>query len=389
MATPVSTYKFGDYYKGNDGKWYRYGGVNGFKEHPGAGNGKPPSGGREVSPPTDTSQRPDLAAASSGTDDDDEPQSAITIGPSTTNLASVTLRWPDANNLSVGSGTDYVLFEFGKFVPPFSNDAVNQNPTDTTNALNLYNASASKFEAEDGSSIILPMPQDLSTEFQNTWQGKSFTSLGKAAVAAIGAGRLDDLKQIGSNDIFSAFKDALTSAGLNNVPGVGGNLNMNDISGSTRGVILNPNAEVLYEAPNLRELGMVFKMVPQSQTEADNILKICQTFRKAAAPSYGVEDTTISGLIGEDKDTNNTLKGVNYIHVPKLCKFTFMTGGGVNKKIAQYKPCAMTRIDVNYTPDGTYATYSDGTPVAITLSLSFMETKIIFANEINLSGASF
>ena len=133
-------------------------------------------------------------------------------------------------------------------------------------------------------------------------------------------------------------------------------------------------------------------MVPQSQKEADNILKICQLFRKSASPSYGIEDAIADFSFDKDKGFDKSgadQKGVNYIHVPKLCKFTFMTGGGVNKKIAQYKPCAMTRVDVNYTPDGTYATYSDGTPVAITLSVSFMETKLVFANEINLSGVSF
>ena len=67
-----------------------------------------------------------------------------------------------------------------------------------------------------------------------------------------------------------------------------------------------------------------------------------------------------------------------------------MTGAGVNKKLAQYKPCAMTRVQVNYTPDGTYATYQDGSPVAIELQLGFMETKLIFAEEISYTGeASF
>jgi len=312
---------------------------------------------------------------------------SITIGPTTT-VSSVTLRWPEADNLTVGSGTDYVIFEFGKYKPPFANEST--DAADAKTSLDLYNASATAFKADEGSAVILPMPQDLSTEFRNDWAGKSFTSLGRAAVAALGAGNLKQAQSIGNNDIFSAFKDAISAAGLNKIPGVGGNLSMNDISGSTRGVILNPNAEVLYEAPNLREIGMVFKMVPQSQKEADNILQICQLFRKSASPSYGTEDAIADfSFDNEGFKSGDDQKGVNYIHVPKLCKFTFMTGGGPNKKIAQYKPCAMTRIDVNYTPDGTYATYSDGTPVAITLSLSFMETKIIFANEINLSGASF
>lgn len=384
----MATYqpKQGDYYKETDGVYWYWNvgafGAGSWTRTNISGNTKPSYlTGQEVDrttkQPVGGSNGSTAAVATA----------PITIGPTTT-LSSATLRWPEADNLTVGSGTDYVIFEFGKYKPPFANEST--DAADAQTALDLYNASATAFKADEGSAVILPMPQDLSTEFQNTWQGKSFTSLGRAAVAALGAGNLSQASKIGNNDIFGAFKDAITAAGLNKIPGVGGNLSMNDISGSTRGVILNPNAEVLYEAPNLREIGMVFKMVPQSQTEADNILKICQLFRKSASPSYGTEDAIADFSFGnEGFKAGNDQKGVNYIHVPKLCKFTFMTGGGVNKKIAQYKPCAMTRIDVNYTPDGTYATYSDGTPVAITLSLSFMETKLIFANEINLSGESF
>ena len=382
------TPEYGDWYKGTDGKFYRYEGATGWQQHPGAGNGKPPSGGRGVTPPPGAPASPGTPPTTGSTNNTNQNVDPIKIGP-TTSLTAVTLRWPEVDNLTVGSGTDYVIFEFGKYKPPFANEST--DAADAKTALDLYNASATAFKADEGSAVILPMPQDLSTEFRNDWAGKSFTSLGRAAVAAIGAGNLNQAGAIGNNDIFSAFKDAITQAGLNKIPGVGGNLSMNDISGSTRGVILNPNAEVLYEAPNLREIGMVFKMVPQSQTEADNILKICQLFRKSASPSYGTEDAIADFSFDKEKGftAGNDQKGTNYIHVPKLCKFTFMTGAGPNKKIAQYKPCAMTRIDVNYTPDGTYATYSDGTPVAITLSLSFMETKLIFANEINLSGESF
>lgn len=310
----------------------------------------------------------------------------ITIKPTTT-PSSRTLRYP--SDSVVNAKSDFVYFEFGKYQPPFARDSVTSANTE---ALDLYNASATAFQPDPTTSLLLPMPQDLSTENINTWQGKSFTSIGRAAVAAIGAGNFSNLADLAKNsDIWTAFKTAIDTAGLNKIPGVGGNLGMNDISGSTRGIILNPNAEVLYEAPNLRELGMVFKMVPQSQTDADNILKICQIFRFASSPSYGVTNTDLENFIDPEasQGSKNAAKGVNFIHVPKLCKFTFMTGSETNKKIPQYKPCAITRVEVNYTPDGTYATYSDGTPVAIELSLRFMETKIIFAEEIKLSGESF
>ena len=68
--------------------------------------------------------------------------------------------------------------------------------------------------------------------------------------------------------------------------------------------------------------------------------------------------------------------------VPNLCKFTFMKGEETKKQLIQFKPCAISRVAVNYTPDGTYATYSDGSPIAIELQLSFVETKVLFKKDI-------
>ena len=81
----------------------------------------------------------------------------------------------------------------------------------------------------------------------------------------------------------------------------------------------------------------------------------------------------------------------NWIHVPKLCKFTFMTGAKANKHVIQYKPCAISGVEVNYTPDGTWSSHNnpdnDGAipgspPTAIELRVNFMETKLIYAGEV-------
>lgn len=372
--------KQGDYYKGDDGKYYIY---YAYSRKWSAVNWNPPDNpgytGREVDKDTkelvDNSNDP---ASSEST----KKSTFKPIGPSDKSISPSTLRYPDAE--TVEKKTDYVLFEFGKYQPPFAAENDPKKP-----GLDSYNRSASSFKPIDGSSIILQMPQDLSTEFRHDWQGKSFTSLGRAAVAGLAAGNFADAANLNNNDIFNAFTNAIAAAGLNAIPGVGGNITMNDISGSTRGVILNPNAEVLYEAPNLRELGMVFKMFPRNALEAKKILKICQTFRRMSSPSYGVTDADVANLAKGADNKDITQQGINYIHVPKLCRFHFMSGAGLNKKLAQYKPCAITRVQVNYTPDGTYATYSDGSPVAIELQLGFMETKLIFANEISDTGESF
>ena len=61
-----------------------------------------------------------------------------------------------------------------------------------------------------------------------------------------------------------------------------------------------------------------------------------------------------------------------------------MHGDTPHPLFIQFKPCAISRVEVNYTSDGTFATYSDGSPVAIELSLNFMETKLVFADEVAL-----
>jgi hypothetical protein len=200
-----------------------------------------------------------------------------------------------------------------------------------------------------------------------------------------------------------AIQDSLTSSVLNLVPGVGGNLDVNDISGATRGVVLNPNAELLYDSPELREIGMSFKMVPRNDTEAKIIRDICQIFRKAALPTWGASDGddggSVKGLtrITQAKptdtltvgDTDKDFKGENFIRVPRLCKFTFMQGNRTHDYLTQFKPCAMSRVIVNFTPDNTYATYHDGSPVATELRINFQETKLIFAHDVKMNGESF
>lgn len=280
----------------------------------------------------------------------------------------------------INYNTDYVLFQFMEYSPPFKNSG------DGGNILGDYNQSINDLEAVEiqlrsggVAGVILPMPQDLSTEQKQNWNGKKFTRLGATAIRAAGG----DFSKLGDNLDDGGLKsalDALKTSALNRIPGVGGNLSINDIAGSTRGVVLNPNAELLYDSPDLREIGMVFKMVPQSETEAKQIKMICDTFRTASLPEYGSKPGKVVRFEADSKSV--ALGSSNWIRVPNLCKFTFMTGSDSNTNIAQYKPCAITGVQVNYTPDGTYATYGDGSPVATEITLKFVETKLIFSSEI-------
>lgn len=312
------------------------------------------------------------------------------IQPLETPNSDTTVRYP--KDVPFDQDTDYVLFQFGKFIPPFSQRAEDGN-TGAINQYQSYNASATDIdiealqikkvgeaEAVNVRSLMLPMPQDLSNELKNDWQGKSFTRLGKTAISAMAGGAASNaiktITDVGGN--INAFREAITGNVINNIPGVGGNITFNDISGSTRGVVLNPNAEVLYDSPNLREIGMVFKMVPKNSDDAKNIKMICDAFRIASSPIYGGE-----GQLTQVGSQASSLAQDNFIRVPFLCKFVFMKGGNPHPWLAQFKPCAITRVQVNYTPDGTYATYDGGSPIATELSINFLESKLIYQTEIN------
>ena len=59
-----------------------------------------------------------------------------------------------------------------------------------------------------------------------------------------------------------------------------------------------------------------------------------------------------------------------------------MNGSKPHPYIIQFKPCAIQAVEVNYTPDGTFATYGDGAPVAVELRVNFMETKLVYEDEV-------
>ena len=335
-----------------------------------------------------------------------------------------TLRYP---NDAVDATTDYVFFQFGKYLPPFSRDAkllrdkreeqikngsferqekgdrnylVEQSNRTATRS--MYESSIEELELRN-ETIMLPMPQDLSNEINQQWQGKQFTATGRAAVAALAAGQFsyasEVVKNIAGNA--TALQTAFNTTVLNSIPGVGGNLEFNDVSGSTRGIVINPNAELLYDSPEMREIGMIFKLVPRNKDEAGTIKQIIRAFRRASMPRWGginnegkegdvdlISDETTTnvgeGEREERKSQINLGSRDNWIQVPDLCKFTFMTGSNPNENIIQFKPCAISGVEVNYTPDGTYAAYASGVPVAIELRLNFMETKLIFADEVDV-----
>ena len=281
------------------------------------------------------------------------------------------------------NNSDFVQFEFYNYTPPYK-DTTNQ----TSDYVFEYNASVETqlSKASGYETILLYMPEDISSSYQGTWGGREFGPLAPIALAAAGP----ILNMTNKDDIMKAGQAAMGKVGgmmqgavpyvgaslvakaMNTIPGFGGGVTSNDILASTKGQILNPNTEVLYQGPQLRTFSLNFKLVPRTASEASLIKKICTQFKKASLPT---------GASGNEK---------NLIGVPKVVGVTFMSAPPSNKKaaaknewVSQFKVSALGGVDINYTPDGSWSTYRDGSPVATQLTLQFQELKLIYEQDVD------
>jgi hypothetical protein len=130
---------------------------------------------------------------------------------------------------------------------------------------------------------------------------------------------------------------------------------------SLLGFPINPRLEVLFSNTPQRQFIFEFLMAPKNEAESLAAKRIVDTLRFHAAP----EVETLLGFIP------------SFIP-PSEFDITFYTRGKENTKIPRINTCVLERIQVDYAPTGgIYSTFSNGYPVAMTLSLAFRETEIL------------
>jgi hypothetical protein len=70
-------------------------------------------------------------------------------------------------------------------------------------------------------------------------------------------------------------------------------------------------------------------------------------------------------------------------------RLKYMSGGQPHPYLNTFKICALTGTTVNYTASGTYATYSDATPVHMNMTLQFQELTPIYHEDYVDQGRNF
>lgn len=132
---------------------------------------------------------------------------------------------------------------------------------------------------------------------------------------------------------------------------------------------INPLVAVIYSHPNLRTFQYDFTFAPKSAHEAAEVEKIINKFRYHAAPDIQEGSAGLLFKIPEKWS------------VEHYCN-TGQNGFKLNWRIPQIRSCVLEAVNVNYTPQGQFITYSDDYPVAVTLRLAFKETQFITKKDI-------
>ena len=134
----------------------------------------------------------------------------------------------------------------------------------------------------------------------------------------------------------------------------------NDLMARTTGKVMNNNLELLFTGPNLRSFAYSYKFTPREDEEAKMIRKIIRFFKKNMAPK-------------------RSKAGAIFLKSPNVFRLKYMfKDGGQHPFLNKIKLCALRSFDVQYTPDGSYMTYDDGSMTSYQVSLNFGELNPIF-----------
>lgn len=127
---------------------------------------------------------------------------------------------------------------------------------------------------------------------------------------------------------------------------------------SMLGKPINPGIEVLYQTTKRRSFLFTFLMAPSSEKESNDMKEIIKNLRMYAAPELAY----LNGAV---------------MRAPAEFAIKFYHKNEENENIPKIRRCVLSRVTVNYSPNGEWSTFSNGHPVSCMLSLNFEELEFI------------
>ena len=223
--------------------------------------------------------------------------------------------------------------------------SISFNPADK----NLLTLAPRKTETIQGS-VTLPIPGGIQDTNSVKFDGSTF-DIGQAAFAGAilnpggAAGAVGNLLRDAITKSPKELQAILASPEAENIVsalrlGLAQSFTGGNLISRFGGGILNPNMELLFQAPTLRSFKFSFTMSARSRTEATQIKKIIRFFKQGMSV----------------KKTSNNI----FIVSPNIFTINYKTGDGrEHPSIGRIKQCALLDLNTTYGNGNTYMTYDD------------------------------
>ena len=230
--------------------------------------------------------------------------------------------------------------------------------------------------------VELPIPQDVNDSNTVTW-GDSSLNILQLAGLNVASGLLNDLP--GSfRELRGFITDGMLDASSGMTPelrnslstiiagkaidNLGGQIRPNTALGRATGEILNTNLELLFDSVNLRSFPFTITFSPRNEKESIRVKHIIRAFKSSMAAKRKTprEESPQGGI---------------FLKAPDVFHLKYLHNGKEHPFLNSFKHCALTGMSVNYTNAGTFASYSDGTPVSIQMNLTFKELNPIYQED--------
>ena len=199
-------------------------------------------------------------------------------------------------------------------------------------------------------SVTLPIPGGIQDNNSVQFNGETF-DLGQAAAAGAILNPTGAASAVGEflNNAITKSPDELqkilTSPDAENIVaalrlGLAQSFTGGNLLSRFGGGVLNPNMELLFQAPKLRSFKFSFTMSARSRTEATQIKKIIRFFKQGMSV----------------KKSNNNI----FVISPNIFTVRYLKGDGTDHpSIGRIQNCALTDLNTTYGNGNTYMTYDD------------------------------
>ena len=214
--------------------------------------------------------------------------------------------------------------------------------------------------------VVLPIPAGINDSNNAKWASGEMNA-GQMALAGIaldgitkgleeaGKTAADQIRKAtgkGKDDVKDAIAQTLAGAATGDQKAL-----MQRASGQ----VINPNMEMLFNGPQIRDFSFTFNFTARSASEGRTILRILRFFKQGMSPIKS--------------ESNLFLKSPHTFHLE------YKNGNKSHKALNKFKECALKTCSLQYTPDGNYATFEDGIMTKYSMTLAFSELEPVFNSD--------